>query len=113
MDDIDQRTPPADVMATLTNRLGKHQVFGPPVQHGSTTLVPVAYVRASTARSKGRADHADSGTKLVARPAGAWVIVDDDRVSWRPAVDVNRIVRGGQLALAAVLIAVAVAFRRR
>jgi hypothetical protein len=32
----------------------------------------------------------------MARPAGAW-IVRDGEVSWRPAVDPNRIVLGGKI----------------
>ena len=40
----------------------------------------------------------------MARPSGAW-IVEDGRATWKPAVDVNRIVLGGQvIALTAILI---------
>jgi hypothetical protein len=41
----------------------------------------------------------------MARPAGAWIIAGDD-ATWKPAVDVNRIVLGGQIvALAAIAVA--------
>ena len=36
------------------------------------------------------------GFGLAAKPAGVYVI-DGSNVSWRPAVDVNRIVLGGQI----------------
>ena len=40
----------------------------------------------------------------MARPSGAW-IVEDGHATWKPAVDVNRIVLGGQvIALTAILI---------
>jgi len=39
---------------------------------------------------------AGGGVGLDARPAGAFVIKGDD-VSWIPAMDINRIVLGGQL----------------
>ncbi|MFI2363502.1 hypothetical protein [Promicromonospora sp. NPDC019610] len=49
-----------------------------------------------------------------AEPAGA-IVVDDQGVRWVPAVDVNRIVLGGQIAfvLAAAVVAWAVTRRRR
>ncbi|MER7014394.1 hypothetical protein ABT324_23460 [Saccharopolyspora sp. NPDC000359] len=91
----------ADVVAALADRLGKNRVFGEPVQQGDTTLVPVASVSISGARGP------------AVRPVGAFAISGSGSVTWHPAVSVNRIVWGGQLALAAVLITAAIAFRRK
>lgn len=101
-----------DIVATLADRLGKHQVFGEPVQQGDTTLVPVANIRIGGGR-RGRRDDDGRGVGVVARPAGAFSISADGSVCWHPAVSVNRIVWGGQFVLAAVLITTAIAFRRR
>lgn len=90
-----------DFVAALADRLGKDQVFGEPVRQGDTTLLPVASV------------HIGGGHGVAVRPAGAFAISADGSVVWHPAVSVNRIVWGGQLALAAVLVAVAIAFRRK
>ena len=109
-------TPTADLVAALADRLGRDQVFGTPVTQGTTTLVPVARVRAGGGLggwAKRRPDQANGGVGLVARPAGAWKISEDGCVAWHPAVDVNRIVLGGQIALAAVLIAALTTRRRR
>jgi hypothetical protein len=54
-----------------------------PVVQGDTTLVPIQ-----------RPD----GSHL-----GAYSITSDGRVQWHPAVDVNRIVAGGQLAVVAIV----------
>lgn len=54
-----------------------------PVVRGDTTLVPIQ-----------RPD----GSHL-----GAYSITADGRVQWHPAVDVNRIVTGGQLAVVAIV----------
>lgn len=54
-----------------------------PIVQGETTLVPVE-------RPDGR-------------PLGAYSLTADGRVQWHPAVDVNRIVAGGQLAVVAVV----------
>ncbi|MDA3625091.1 hypothetical protein OU415_06575 [Saccharopolyspora sp. WRP15-2] len=101
-----------DVVGLLADRLGKHQVFGEPVQQGDTTLVPVANIRIGGGR-RGRRDDDGRGVGVVARPAGAFSISGDGSVCWHPAVSVNRIVSGGQFALAAALIVTAIAFRRR
>ena len=109
-------TPTADLVAALADRLGRDQVFGTPVTQGTTTLVPVARIRAGGGlgnRAKRRPDQANGGVGLVAGPAGAWKISEDGCVEWHPAVDVNRIVLGGQIALAAVLIAALTTRRRR
>ena len=52
----------------------------------------------------GEATGSGGGFGVNARPSGAWII-EGDTVTWKPAVDVNRIVLGGQLvALAAILV---------
>lgn len=82
-----------DPVASLADRLGRDQIFGPPVQQGGTTLVPVAKVHVGGGiGSRHRDQGGDPG--FVARPAGAWAIHEDGEVAWHPAVDVNRIVLG-------------------
>jgi hypothetical protein len=49
---------------------------------------------------------------MTARPVGASVIRDGE-LSWRPAVDVNRIVLGGQLVAVAALLTVRAIIRAR
>lgn len=94
-----------DITASLADRLGENQVFGEPVQQGSTTLLPVANIRYGSG--------GPNGFGVEARPAGAFAVSADGSVAWHPAVSVNRIVWGGQLALAVVLVAAAIAFRRK
>ena len=54
--------------------------------------------------SAGRRQRLRAGFGLSATPAGVYVL-KDDKVSWQPAVDVNRVVLGGQLvALVALLV---------
>jgi hypothetical protein len=90
--------PPA-VLATLADRLGRDQVFGPPVERGNTTVVPVARIRAGG----GGRPSSGNGAGLVARPVGAFSVGPDGYVRWHPAVDVNKIALGGQLVVGAVL----------
>ncbi|MEV0702603.1 hypothetical protein AB0I53_32425 [Saccharopolyspora sp. NPDC050389] len=101
-----------DILETLTERLGKRQVFGEPVQQGDTTLLPVASVRSGGGRH-GHRDDDGVGIGVDARAVGAFSVSADGKVAWHPAVNVNKIVWGGQLALATVLVAFAIAFRRK
>jgi hypothetical protein len=94
----------SETLAVLADRLGRDQVFGEPVATEGGTLVPVLRVRSGTSRGRG-------GT--TARAAGAFAIGRDGKVAWHPAVDVNRIVWGGQLALVAIAVAVATATGKR
>jgi hypothetical protein len=49
---------------------------------------------------------------MTARPVGAFVIRDGD-LHWRPAVDVNRIVLGGQVVAVVALLTVRTILRAR
>lgn len=101
----DTRTDTAtDPAATLAARLGRDQVFGPPAHSGGTTLVPVARVRGGGGAA-GHSVDLRTGVGLEARPVGAFAIGPDGKVAWHPVVDVNRIIVGGQLVVAAALIA--------
>jgi hypothetical protein len=77
-------------------------VFSEPVHVDGVTIIPASVVRGGGA-SRGNDERGRRGFGLQARPYGAFV-VKNGKVSWRPAIDVNRVIMGGQLvALAAVL----------
>ncbi|GAA2809016.1 hypothetical protein [Saccharopolyspora taberi] len=103
--------PRKDVVDLLSD-LGANQVQGTPVRQGDTTLVPVMHVREGWGFGRAKGDDG-GGAGLDARPVGAWSINGKGEVNWHPAVNVNRVVLGGQLALAAALAALAFALRRR
>lgn len=91
-----------DIASSLAERLGRGQVFGPPVVQGDTTLLPVARVRSGGGSGRG-GDGDGGGAGISARPLGAFSLTADGRVSWHPVVDVNMIVLGGQLAVVAIV----------
>lgn len=68
------------------------RVYGDPVQSDGVTLVPAAAVRggAGGGGEGGAEGGGGGGFGIVARPVGAYVI-RDGTVSWRPAVDLNRL----------------------
>lgn len=84
------------------------RVYGDPYEKNGLTVIPAAAVRGGGGAGTGEHEDGESGGGggfgVMARPAGAWII-EKGNATWKPAVDVNRIVLGGQMiALAAILV---------
>lgn len=81
------------------------RVFGEAVESDGVTVVPAAAVFGGTGGGGDAEGDGGAGFGLIGRPVGAWVVRGGD-VSWKPAVDVNRI------ASFAFLLGLAYALRR-
>jgi uncharacterized spore protein YtfJ len=94
---------PQQVLAGAQDSMAARRVFGEPISAASATILPVAVVSGGGGGgAKGEAGGVGFGVR--ARAAGVFVIRDGN-ASWRPAVDINRIVLGGQLvAITALLV---------
>ncbi|MGZ8623626.1 MAG: spore germination protein GerW family protein [Actinomycetota bacterium] len=101
----------------IQEAISVRRAFGEPYEKDGVTVIPAARVSGGAGGGGGEApDGEGSGTGtgfgLSAKPFGVFVIADGD-VSWRPAVDVNRVILGGQLvAIAALLMIRAIAKTR-
>jgi uncharacterized spore protein YtfJ len=72
------------------------RVYGDPIERDGILVVPAAKVSGG-AGGGGDAEHnGGGGFGIAAKPAGAWVIKGGE-VEWQPALDINRIVLGGQI----------------
>ncbi len=85
-----------DMAQRVQDAINVRRVFGEPHTSDGVTVIPVASVRAGAGGGSGTdPDDGSSGEGGgfggSARPIGAYVI-QDGRVSWRPAVDVNRLI---------------------
>jgi uncharacterized spore protein YtfJ len=95
----------AEAKDTMTAR----RVYGDPYEKNGVTIIPAARVQGGAGGGggegpEGQGQGSGSGFAVNARPVGVFVVKGDD-VSWRPAIDVNRMILGGQVvALAAVLV---------
>jgi uncharacterized spore protein YtfJ len=86
------------------------KVFGDAYEVNGVTVVPVAAIRGGGGGGGGEDERqnglrglgAGAGFGVVARPVGVFVI-EGQAVTWQPAVDVTRIVLGGQLVALAAL----------
>jgi uncharacterized spore protein YtfJ len=83
---------PQQALKSAQESLSVRRVFGDPIQVDGTTLVPVARVSGGG----GHGAEGGGGYRLNARPVGVYVIRNGD-ARWRPAIDVNRVILGGQL----------------
>jgi uncharacterized spore protein YtfJ len=100
---------------------GARRVYGEPYEKDGTTIITAVAIRAGGGYGSGsgsgkeeesRGEGEGGGGGAMARPVGAYVI-RDGKVSWEPAIDVNRIVFGGQVLCGLALIVFALRARRR
>jgi uncharacterized spore protein YtfJ len=93
---------PQQVLQSAQEAMTARRVFGEPFEAAGATILPVAVVGGGGGGGA-RGHDGGVGYGMGARPAGVYVI-RNGRVSWRPAVNVNLIVAGGQLvAIVAIL----------
>ncbi len=93
------------------------RVFGDPIESGGVTVIPVAVVGggggSGAAPDSHGAESWGGGFGVSARPAGVYVIKDGE-VLWRPALNLNRVIMGGQLVgMAIALVIAGLLWRRR
>ena len=90
-----------NVVAQARDALTVKRVFGEPYEKDGVTIIPAARIQGgagggSGEDTQGRGKGSGSGSAMPARPVGAFIIREGE-LSWRPAVDVNRIILGGQV----------------
>jgi uncharacterized spore protein YtfJ len=94
------------------------RAFGEPTERDGVVVIPVARVFGGAGGGEGgRGDPAGEqgaggGFGLRVSPAGVFVL-RDGKVSWQPAVDINRIVLGGQVIAVIALLTLRSVLRRR
>ena len=110
-----------ELMQQTRDTLTVSRLFGESYERNGTVVVPVAAVRGGGGGGHGEGGGPDGsgsgsgsggGFGLAAKPAGVYVI-DGSNVSWRPAVDVNRIVLGGQIVAVVALLVLRSILRTR
>jgi uncharacterized spore protein YtfJ len=106
-----------ELLSKVTDNLTVGRVFGEPIPHGDILIVPVARIRGGAGGGSGTgATQEETGSGggggFDAQPAGVFV-VKQGSVSWQPAVDVTRIVIGGQIVGIVVALVVRSILRRR
>lgn len=117
------------VIRVAGDALNVRRVFGEPVVGDGVTLVPVAKVMggsgsgygsgelgggtsAAQTRGEGTGSGGGGGFAVRVKPVGVYVVRGAE-VRWQPALDLNRVILGGQVVGAVVAVALACVLRRR
>lgn len=115
-------------MRVVRDTLHVRRAFGEPIRQDGVTIVPVARVSGASGHgygtgemasgvsgdSRGDGSGSGGGGGLLVRvqPLGVYVVRGTD-VQWRPALDLGRVIMGGQLVGGLAVLAVAWVSRRR
>ena len=90
------------------------RVFGEPIEKNGLTVIPVAKVAGGGGGGGSSAEgDGDSGSPagwgggygVGSTPAGVYVI-KGDTVTWQPALDLNRVILGGQIVAIVLLLTI-------
>ena len=111
--------------AVLENIRGTHdaisvrRVFGDAYEVDGVTVIPVAQVAGGAGGGGGEGESEGqtgggfgTGFGIGARPVGVYE-VRDGQVTWRPAVDTNRLAKGGQVLAGIFLVCLTLVLLRR
>ena len=108
------------LLAKAQDSISVRRVYGEPIERDGVLIIPAAKVGGGGGGGVGEGSEGPgregkgtgTGFGIGARPVGAFVVKDGE-VTWQPAVDVTRIVLGGQIvALTALLVVGRVLSRR-
>jgi uncharacterized spore protein YtfJ len=96
------------------------KVFGAPISQDGLTVLPVAKVSGGGGGGSGTGPAADGhetggtggGVGVSAKPLGVFVIRDGN-VRWRPAIDINKVIVGGQIVAVIALLTVRALIKAR
>jgi uncharacterized spore protein YtfJ len=92
---------PEEVLTQAREAMTVRRVFGEPYEKNGVTVITAARITGGAGGGGGEAPSGQGqgsggGFGLNARPVGAFVIKGDE-VAWKPAIDVNRAILGGQI----------------
>src|SRR5205823_6614286 len=93
-----------EILTGAQSAMTARRVFGDPIEVRGVTILPVATVGGGGGGGQKAGDNSGVGFGVAARPAGVYIIRDNGSVTWRPALNLNLVILGGQMvALAAIL----------
>jgi uncharacterized spore protein YtfJ len=79
-----------ELLSGARDAISVRRVFGDPIEHEGTMVVPVAKVGGGGGGGGDNEQNGGGGFGLGAKPVGAYVI-KDGQVSWKPAIDPVRV----------------------
>ena len=101
-----------DTVQRTIDGMQPKQVFAEPIERDGTIYLPAAKVRGGGGGGGDTEGNGGAGFGLTAKPAGIYVIRNGD-AEWRPALDLNRVILGGQVVAIVALLVLRSILRRR
>jgi uncharacterized spore protein YtfJ len=107
-----------DMIAQTRDTVTARRAFGDPYEQDGVTIVPVAQVSGGGGGGSGKLegenprDGSGGGFGLGVVPAGVFVL-KGGQVSWRPAVNVNKVILGAQTVAVVALLTLRSIFKAR
>ncbi|GAB1819598.1 spore germination protein GerW family protein [Herbidospora sp. RD11066] len=108
----------ADILDKVRETTTIRRAFGEPITIDGVTVIPAAWVGGGGGGGAGHyegdtpGEGSGGGFGVGVIPTGVYVIKDGE-VTWRPALDYNRIILGGQIVAVVALLTVGRILRRR
>jgi uncharacterized spore protein YtfJ len=99
-------------MDKMRENLKPDLVYGEAIERDGALFLPAAKVRGGGGGGGDAEGTNGGGFGLTAKPAGMYVI-RDGTASWQPAIDLNRVILGGQIVGIVALLVLRSIFRRR
>ena len=99
-----------DVITQAKDSLTVKRVFGEPFERDGVTMIPVASVQGGGGGGggegpEGQGKGSGGGFGMKARGVGAFLIRGGE-MTWKPAVDLSRIILGGQIVAIVTLLTI-------
>ena len=99
-----------DVITQARDTLSVKRVFGDPYEKNDLTVIPAAKVQGGAGGGDGEGPQGQgrgsgSGFGVNARPVGVYVIKGDE-MTWRPAIDLNKVILGAQVVAIVALLTI-------
>ena len=101
-----------ETISSTLEALHVKRVFGEPIERDGALFIPVARVRGGGGGGGDSEGNGGSGFGITAKPAGMYVI-RDGTATWQPALDLNRVILGGQIVGIVALLVLRSILRRR
>jgi uncharacterized spore protein YtfJ len=112
---------PTEIIEQARDVMTVERVFGEPYERNGITVIPAATISGGGGGGGGEGTAPDgsgsgsgsgAGFGLAAKPAGVYAI-EGNQVRWQPALDVNRIILGGQIVAIVFLLVLRSILRRK
>lgn len=105
-----------DMVERTNDAISVRRVFGEPIEREGVTLIPVASVWGGGGGGEGTDPESVSGGSgggfgVIARPVGVYEI-RDGQTTWRPTIDLMRLIRAGLIVAALAIVFGALSGRR-